>query len=315
MIVLLGGTGYFGQAFQRALTAWGREYLTLSRPKLDYTRYGELVGFLRTTRPSFLINAAGFAGRPNVDACEIARAETLLGNTLFPQTVAHACEAAGVPWGQIGSGCIYNGAKFTRDGKTWVEPDLSRAEVKKLFRQGDVTVHGFTEMDQPNFSFRQPPCSFYSGTKALAEEALDGAPQTYVWRPRIPFDEFDSARNFLSKLQRYPKVYDNVNSISHLGDFCRACLELWERRAPFGIYNVTNPGWVTSRQVVELIERHLRPDRKFEFWADDAEFYQQGVKSPRSNCILEVSKLLGAGVKMRPVEEALAAALKDWRAA
>ena len=314
MIVLLGGTGYFGQAFQRALTAQGREYLTLGRPKLDYTRYGELVKFLRATRPSFLINAAGFAGRPNVDACEIARAETLLGNTLFPQTVAHACEAAGVSWAQIGSGCIYNGAKFTRDGKTWVEPDLNRAEVKKFFRQGDVTVRGFTETDQPNFSFRQPPCSFYSGTKALAEEALAGAPQTYVWRPRIPFDEFDSERNFLSKLQRYAKVYDNVNSISHLGDFCRACLELWECRAPFGIYNVTNPGWVTSRQVVELVEQHLRPNRKFEFWTDDVEFYQQGVKTPRSNCILDVSKLLGAGVKMRPVEEALEAALKNWRA-
>jgi len=60
-------------------------------------------------------------------------------------------------------------------------------------------------------------------------------------------DEFDNARNYLSKVQRYAKVYDNVNSISQRADFVSACLDLWERRAPFGTYNVTNPGFVTTR--------------------------------------------------------------------
>ena len=54
-------------------------------------------------------------------------------------------------------------------------------------------------------------------------------------------------------------MYDNVNSISHRADFARACLDLWKRRAPFGTYNVTNPGFVTTRQVVELIEEILQP--------------------------------------------------------
>ena len=85
----------------------------------------------------------------------------------------------------------------------------------------------------------------------------------------------------------------------------RACLDLWERRAPFGIYNVTNPGFVTTRQVVGLIEKILKPARKFEFWENDEEFYRVAAKTPRSNCVLDVSKLLAAGVKIRPVEEAL----------
>ena len=91
---------------------------------------------------------------------------------------------------------------------------------------------------------------FTAAPRRLGEEAIAGVGQSYIWRLRIPFDEFDSARNYLSKVQRYEKVYDNVNSISHRGDFVRACLDLWERRAPFGIYNVTNPGFVTTRQVV-----------------------------------------------------------------
>jgi UDP-glucose 4,6-dehydratase len=129
---------------------------------------------------------------------------------------------------------------------------------------------------------------------------------------RIPFDHFDNPRNFLSKVQNYPKVYDNINSLSHRGDFVAACLDLWQKHAPFGTYNVTNPGFVSTRQVVTMIQRILKPGRSFEFWADDQEFYRQAAKTPRSNCILDVTKLLAAGVPLRPVEEALENALQNW---
>ena len=182
-----------------------------------------------------------------------------------------------------------------------------------MVAKNPAAIHGFNEKDEPNFSFRQPPCSFYSGTKALGEEAISGVGQSYIWRLRIPFDEFDNPRNYLTKVQRYPKVYDNVNSISHRADFVRACLDLWQLRAPFGIYNVTNPGFVTTREVVTTLERILKPDRRFEFWENDEEFYRVAAKTPRSNCVLDVSKLLAAGVKIRPVEEALEDSLKNWR--
>ena len=129
---------------------------------------------------------------------------------------------------------------------------------------------------------------------------------------RIPFDQFDNPRNYLSKVQNYPKVYDNVNSLSHRGDFVAACLDLWQKRAPFGTYNVTNPGFVSTRQVVAMIQRILRPPRPFEFWADDREFYRLAAKTPRSNCVLDASKLLAAGVELRPVQEALENALQNW---
>ncbi|MGB8369886.1 MAG: hypothetical protein ACLPYZ_17310 [Limisphaerales bacterium] len=103
-----------------------------------------------------------------------------------------------------------------------------------------------------------------------------------------------------------------VNSISHRGDYVRACLDLWERRAPFGIYNITNPGFITTRHVVGLIQEILRPVRDFEFWQDDGEFYRVGAKVPRSNCVLDVSKLLAAGVKIRPIQEALEDSLRNW---
>ena len=76
---------------------------------------------------------------------------------------------------------------------------------------------------------------------------------------------------------------------------------------------MTNPGFVTTRHVVAQIEKHLKPARKFEFWASDEEFYKVAAKTPRSNCVMDVSKLLAAGVKIRPVEEALEDSLKHWK--
>jgi dTDP-4-dehydrorhamnose reductase len=314
MILLLGATGYIGEAFARELQRRGEKFVSLSRKDVDYTRFDVLLGFLRANPVSFLINSAGYTGKPNVDACELDQAGTLLGNALLPQTIAHACAAAKVPWGHVSSGCIFSGAKISDGGKVSVEKDMTQPALHALVEKKSPAVLGFTETDTPNFSFRDQPCSFYSGTKALGEEAMAGIGQSYIWRLRIPFDEFDNKRNYLSKVQRYAKVYDNVNSISHRADFVNACLDTWKLRAPFGIYNVTNPGYITTRHVVEQIEKILKPARKFEFWANDAEFYQVAAKTPRSNCVMDATKLLAAGVKIRGVEEALEYSLKHWQA-
>jgi dTDP-4-dehydrorhamnose reductase len=313
MILLLGASGYIGETFARELSRRGKPFKSLSRKELDYARFETLLKCLRDTRPEFLVNAAGYTGKPNVDACEIARADTLVGNTLLPQTIAQACAAADVPWGHVSSGCIFSGAKVSINGQIRAEKDMTRGDLKALAAGNPSAIHGFTESDNPNFSFRDMPCSFYSGTKALGEEAIEGVGKSYIWRLRIPFDEYDNARNYLSKVQRYPKVYDNINSISHRADFVKACLDLWDLRAPFGTYNVTNPGWVTTRHVVEAIEKILKPQRRFEFWANDEEFYRVAAKTPRSNCVLDISKLLGAGVKVRPVDEAIEDSLRSWK--
>lgn len=313
LILLLGGSGYVGQAFAHEIGRRGWRCKTLRRSDLDYTSFRTLCRALGDSKPSFVVNCSGFTGKPNVDACEDQKADTLLGNVTAPLSIANACESLGIPLGHVSSGCIYAGARIVQpDGAIHVERDLTKPELRAILASHRERVLGFTEECPPNFSFRAPPCSFYSGSKALGEEALSGSSSTFLWRLRIPFDEKDNARNYLSKVQRYAKVYDNANSISHLGDFARCCLDLWDLRAPFGTYNVTNPGFVTTHQVVEAIQKHLRVQRTFEYWASDEEFYRVAAKTPRSNCVMDCSKLLSCGVKIRPVEEALEASLKNW---
>jgi dTDP-4-dehydrorhamnose reductase len=289
MIYLLGGSGYVGHAYQALLTKKGLPFRNVRRSEFDYSDSAALTAALLRDRPEFLINAAGYTGKPNVDACELHKEETLHGNAVLPGRIARACADAGVPWGHVSSGCIYNGARA--DGR------------------------GFTEDDAPNFSFRSPPCSFYSGTKALGEEVLAGQPQLYIWRLRIPFDAVDNPRNYLTKLMRYKRLLDATNSISQLDEFVAATFACWERRIPFGTYNITNPGRVTASEITEMMKRRGVGPAQFDFFKDEAEFMQVAAKTPRSNCVLDESKLGAQGIRLTEVHEAVDQALRNWKPA
>jgi dTDP-4-dehydrorhamnose reductase len=289
MIYLLGGSGYVGQAYQELLTRKGIAFKNLRRTDVDYGDIATLTAILKRDRPQFLINAAGYTGKPNVDACELHKTECLFGNAVLPGRIAEACEAAGVPWGHVSSGCIYTGAR----------PDGS----------------GFTETDIPNFTFRQNHCSFYSGTKALGEEILAGRPNVFIWRLRIPFDHRENPRNYLTKLMRYPRLLEATNSISQLDEFVEATFACWEKRVPFGLYNVTNPGAITTHEVVNLIKESGVCVKEFVFFRNEAEFMANAAKTPRSNCIMNSAKLASVGIHLTPVRDAIRQALRHWQPA
>jgi dTDP-4-dehydrorhamnose reductase len=286
MIYLLGGSGYVGAAFQSLFRRREIPFRNLRRAEVDYTDPAVLRDLLRRDKPTFLINAAGYTGKPNVDACELHKAECLAGNAVLPGTIASACAEAGVPWGHVSSGCIYSG--------------------------NGPGERGFTELDTPNFTFRTNHCSFYSGTKGLGEEILAGAPDLYIWRLRIPFDQHDGPRNYLTKVLRYQRLLDATNSLSQLEEFVTACMACWDKRVPFGLYNVTNPGRVTTREVVQLISKTGVSSKKFDFFADEDEFMRKAAKTPRSNCVLDVSKLAATGIVMTEVHEAMERDLRRW---
>ncbi len=286
MIYVLGGTGFVGGAFVRHFEASGIECRSISRSEIDYYDRDRFTRFLQDNRPEFLINAAGYTGKPNVDACEIYRADSLMGNASLPGLLRESCESVGIPWGHVSSGCIYTGDKGNQVG--------------------------FTEVDEPNFSFRTNNCSFYSGCKALGEECLHGAENVYVWRLRIPFNHEDSGRNYISKLLRYDWLLEARNSISHLNDFVEACHACWQQHVPFGIYNVTNGGSITTSEVVEMIKRELQPEQEFKFFESDEQFMEKAANTPRSNCVMDNTKLLQTGIEIPSVHDAIERSLKNW---
>jgi UDP-glucose 4,6-dehydratase len=200
---------------------------------------------------------------------------------------------------------------------------LCQNKCYKLIHISSGCIYGgyekaFSEEDLPNFDFQNG--SFYSGTKALAEKMVrQNNPDSYIFRLRIPFDEYECPRNYLTKLLTYDRLLDAENSLTNRSDFAKYCIDLSETKAPYGIYNITNKGSVTTRRVVELIKYHLRDSyvpviahKEFKFFEDYVNFSKE-IITPRSNCVLDTTKL-EKYVKIRRVEDALADSLSKYKA-
>jgi dTDP-4-dehydrorhamnose reductase len=288
MYIILGKNGYIAEAIVKELKSRDLPHIALSRTDVDYTNMQIFDHWLSNNaykktvahRNISIINCAGYIGKPNVDACELNKADTVEGNVIFPAMLSQLCANKGYLYTHISSGCIYGG--YSKD---------------------------FTEEDAPNFDFQNG--SFYSGTKALAEKIVKQTiPNSYIFRLRIPFDEFESPRNYLTKLLTYDQLLDARNSLSHRADFAKYTIDLIEQRVPFGIYNVTNRGSVTTKEVVELMQEHLKPNKEFKFFSKLDNFMQE-VTAPRSNCVLDTSKI-EQYIPIRTAQEALKDALSKY---
>ena len=288
MYIVLGKNGYIAEAIIKELTSRNLPHITLSRADIDYTNMQIFDHWLSNNvhkktvkyHNVSIINCAGYIGKPNVDACELNKADTVEGNVIFPALLSELCIRRGYLYTHISSGCIYGG--HSKD---------------------------FTEEDAPNFDFQNG--SFYSGTKALAEKIVkQNNPNSYIFRLRIPFDEFESPRNYLTKLLTYDKLLDARNSLSHRSDFAKYTIDLIEQRVPFGIYNVTNKGSVTTKEVVALMKERLNPNKEFKFFSKLDNFMQE-VSAPRSNCVLDTSKI-EQYIPIRTAQEALEDAISNY---
>jgi len=290
MYIILGKNGYIAETIFKELKSRDLPHIALSRTDVDYTNKCDFDLYLLNNfhrnilegEDIIVVNCAGYIGKPNVDACELAKADCVEGNVLFPAMISQLCADRGYQYVHISSGCIYGGYE-----------------------------KHFTEQDAPNFDFQNG--SFYSGTKALAEKVVQqNNPSSYVFRLRIPFDEYASPRNYLTKLMSYDTLLDAENSLSHRGDFAKYSIDLITQKVPHGIYNITNKGSVTTQQVVELIKKHKLTNKEFQFFTNLDDFMQQ-ITAPRSNCVLDTSKI-EQYIKIRTAEEALEDALSKYKA-
>ena len=196
---------------------------------------------------SFIVNATGHTGVPNVDACENEKQQTIDGNVVFPLRLERTHTTT--PILHISSGCVYTG--YEKD---------------------------FTELDKPNFDFNNG--SFYSGSKVLEQIVLEPfMSKSYLFRIRMPFGDEHHPKNLFSKLERYEKLIDYPNSVSYVPDVAKAVVHFILNKPEFGVYNVCNPGNISTKDIANALGLTKQ-------WFTKEEF-KQAVVAPRSNCILD----------------------------
>ena len=289
MIVLLGASGYVGNAIANRLRELAAPFLAPSHAELDLTSRDEVAEWFAEKDPEFVINAVGFTGRPNIDGTEIEKWRCLQANTIVPGVLAEVLGTRGIRWGHVSSGCIFNGAR----------PDGS----------------GFTEEDAPDFVISDPRAGWYARTKWMAEQLLANLPGVIIWRLRIPFDSLDHERNYLTKLMRYDRLLEVRNSISQLEEFAKATVQSMQEQIPDGIYNATNPGSILTSEVAEALQRHGICRKEFEYFTGESEFLAQPGRVYRASCVLDPGKLAAHGIQMLDVRESLDQTLRAWKRA
>jgi UDP-glucose 4,6-dehydratase len=260
MITLIGH-GYVGEIIARELFKAGLQY--------HWIHHTDLIPL----DTDFIINAAGYTGSPNVDACEIHRQECIDGNVVWPLALERANHQT--PIIHISSGCVYGG-----------------------YPEG-----GYTEEDEPDFTFKTG--SFYSGSKALAQTVLSPyMDKSYLFRIRMPFGRIRHPKNFLTKMEKYQKLISFENSLTLVDDVGRACVHFYLTKPATGIYNVCNPGSSNAREIAAMMKLEKE-------WFTIEEF-KAATTAPRSNCVLSTKKLESV-FDIKPIQETLYEVIADYK--
>lgn len=282
--LIFGASGYIGREFVRQLNERKLETRILSS-KNGVWQYDTLRYEILYRRPDVIINCAAFTGIKNVQDCESRKSETIQSNVIFPNMLNDICSPTNIILGHFSSGCVFNG----------------------------YPIGGFKETDSPNLTFQHNNCSFYTGTKAMAEELLYPYNKTYVWRIRLPFDDEVSPRNYLYKLMNFDKMLSGYNTLCHRKESVSACIDTIVKGVPYGIYHVANPQPIRTEDIVELFKKYLpNPKKEYKYFESHLEL-ETISKIPRANTILNVDKLLSCGIPMRPTYQAVEETLKEWR--
>lgn len=257
MITLIGH-GYVGSYISKKLTQ-----------KFEWITHKDLP----SKHTSFIINAAGYIGFPNVDACEKNKNLCIDANVLFPLRLEKTYK---VPILHVSTGCVYIGYK----------------------------ENGWLETDTPNFTFDNG--SFYNGSKSLLQELLQiYMTKSYLFRFRLPFGPKKDSRNLLTKIEQYNKLINKENSMTQIEDLAQVVNFFANERPDPGIYNVCNTGSVTTKIIASMMNLSEKQ------WISDEEFRSMTV-APRSNCVLNVDKLKVI-YPMRSVYDALDQTIKEYK--
>lgn len=211
MNILVIGRGWVGSKVYKEMLNRNHSVTLCSHDAVEH--------LLTTKSFDWVINCAGVTGTPNVDACELDKLHTIIGNAYFPLHVSELCTRFHTRMAHFSSGCIY---------------------------EGDIS-----EVDTPANFFG----STYSIGKAISDIALKDKAQVY--RIRMPFSGENHPKNYLVKVMKYAKngklFEGGKNSLTHIDEAVSVACNLIERNEPNGRYNLVNRGAVTMHEVAEMM--------------------------------------------------------------
>jgi dTDP-4-dehydrorhamnose reductase len=275
-ILVTGAGGTLGRALCRSL-ARAHDVAGLTRSQLDVTDAAAVVRCVADVRPAWVAHLAAWT---DVDGCEKNPPRAFAVNAAATETLAAACDAAGVGLLLVSSLAVFDGTKTAP----------------------------YVESDTPH------PANVYGASKRRAEEAAAGVRRHLIVRTGWLVEGSAADNKFVGRILRQARgagivraVVDKLGSPTTVDDLSAALVGLVTAEA-HGLRHVVNAGGPVSRfklaqRVVELagLRAVVQPVRSDEF---------PGL-APRPE--MEAGETEHPEVRLRHWAEALAAALGPHR--
>lgn len=255
-------------------------------PDRIFPNYKSVGEFLDDHNPEILINCVGFCGTPDIDACELDKQKTFDINTILPIMLASACEKRNIRFINISSGCIFYGPSPNIIGTTGYCIDTG-------WKENDATL----------------PSSTYSRSKLACDLALETMKNTTSLRIRMPLSSKNNPRNLLSKLLKYNQVVEAPNSITFVDNDLSRAIDFTIYEGLTGTFHLTSPKPFTHSEILNEYKKYV-PEHQFTSITPDE--LNGLVSAPRSNCILDNSKIINAGFKFGDPQELLEKTVKEF---
>jgi dTDP-glucose 4,6-dehydratase len=190
--------------------------------------------------------------------------------------IAHACEIKNIHFTYFGTGCIFD----------------------------DVSGNSFKEDDRPNFYG-----SSYSTVKGYTD-CLIKLYNVLNIRIRMPIIDIPHPKNFITKITRYKKICSMPNSMTVLPELLPYVIDFMKDKKT-GTINLTNPGYITHNEILELYKEMVDPDFTWENFSIKEQ--NQILRSQRSNNILDSSKLKTWKPEALNIRESVIKTLKNYK--
>jgi nucleoside-diphosphate-sugar epimerase len=216
---------------------------------------------------------------PNIDYLEDKVNENVRDNLFAPLLLCKLCDALGVHFSYIGTGCIFSAN--TREN-TYV---YTEADNPDYFGSAYSVVKGYTDTLMKLFNFN-----------------------TLNLRIRMPITDDWSSKNFIAKISKFENICSYPNSMTYLPDLIPIMIDMSMRKIT-GTFNMVN-GSMSHEEILDLYREIV--DEKHTYNLIEEDKLDTLLKAKRSNNILTNTKLCSS-YKIRPLKECIIEALNNMK--
>ena len=289
-ILIYGSKGWIGSQFKDILYS---NNILFSEGNARVDNINDLGNEIELINPTHIVSFIGrthgnYNGK-NISTIDYLEqpgklVENIRDNLFSPLMLASICKNKNIHFTYLGTGCIF---KFDESHPFGLEEN------------------GFNEDSLPNFFG-----SSYSTVKGFTDKLMHTYDNVLNLRIRMPIDDKQNPRNFITKITTYDKICSIPNSMTVLPELLPKVLDMMDKKI-VGTVNLTNPGLISHNEILEMFKEIVDPEFTWKNFSKEEQ--NKILASDRSNNFLDTTKLGNLYPDIKNIKESVREVLYKYK--